>query len=995
MPDPYKRLWERVSLLGNHHHKYLRSIETWKDPLIEGLEARGKIDQVHLWKSARDPHAEMSVVLELGEGLEEKLSLLGCYFSLQFLHMNLRQVDILTLNLASPRDRLGVYRDFMIQSGLAFRSLTAAYMQRLLDLFLPAPGRLEFTICGVGSRSDQDDIDVCILDQGPQGREEFNRAIARLTREMLKHSSCLHFYLSEHVGTRAYSASIPEYRQLLDREIHDFIIITELLGAARILGSERLFDQFKREITWRYHYAPHQDNRYHEAYLRGILGEVRSLLLRHMEPDSIHLKDDALRMLKSMIYVQKTVHRIDRVNPWEILEALRTRDPARRDVYEKIDRSLTFIEIFRHLYQLLVVQEEEIFLEDPEARQNLGRVARCMGYKDVGAIEAWNHLLIHYYEHVQLAKDMAAILLDDATAHLKSISVFNALARARRAAVPSGRMRDNLALDFLKASRFFRGTRFWDDMLERLEADGGRLLHRLVTDFDDLEGRLRDKAIRLYAASGSNSFYAFISLMVLLARHRQQAPFRRLFAELNAAFLCEAEKTEARITKLSKVYAQYPQLINQYLAALNEKELLQFEALLEGYVWRSEVARATGKLRQLIQLHLSRSQYFKRFFERVIEKYPAYLHCLDDTAQLRQIAKGLLGMVENMPSFEEKRKTLADYYDLEYLRVGLNTLQGTPIGVTNAEFTEFSDSYLQTLFEICKERVDEEIGRRIATRDLLAIFVAGGHAREQAYDDDYDLLIVLDSTDEVMRAYCDRIVMRMNADLLKRGTLPHYRFADHFGHYVTMMRELEEYFSRDHPECFIDKSQILGSRMIIGSSKFDKEFEERIIRPFIFEDAGRYIARMIAEVESRHADQALARSGTLDLKEGIGCLRDIEMILLMYKARHRLREPINVRLIRTLSELEPQHREDFEVLREALDFFKSVRDLYRLTVSAEDQLRPEFLERTAVILGFQGTETASAADALLAACRARAARTAAIVRQLVDELRVQPRVAAL
>ena len=995
MSDPYQKLRDRVSLLGNHHQKYLRSIEARKDLLVKGLEARGRIDQVHLWKPAHDLPAEMTVILELGDSIEEKLSLLGCYFGLQFLYMTLRLVDILNLNLASAKDRLHVYRDFMIQSGLAFRFLTANYMQCLLDLFLPAERRPEFVICGVGSRSDHDDIDVGILDDGPHKREELNKAIARLRHQMLKHSSPLHLYLSEHVGTQAYSASIFEYRQLLDREIHDFIIITEMLGAARILGSERLFDQFKREITWRYHYAPHQDNRYHEAYLRGILGEVRSLLLRHMEPGSIHLKDDGLRILKSMIYVQKTMFRVDKVNPWEILQALRTRDPARKEVYDEIDRALTFLEVFRHLYQLFVVQEDQVLLDDSAVPENLSRVARCLGYKDVGAVEAWDHLLIHYHEFVQLAKDMVAVLLDDATRHLKTISIFNNLTQARYLARRAARSKGNLAVDFLKSSRFFRGTRFWDDILEQMEANDSKLLHRFVTDFSALDGRLRTSVVHQYARAGSNTFYAFLSFLVALAKHRPQIQFRRLFDELNKAFLEEAEKAESRISRLTKLYAQYPQLINDYLMALSEAELIRCEALLDGYIWESEVARAANKMKQLIQLHLSKSLYFKRFFVHVIEKYPAYLQYLDDTVQLRQIAKGLLGIIDSLPTFEEKRKTLGDYYDLEFLRVGLNTLRGTDIRVTNAEFTEFSDTYLQTLFEICKHCIDGELGREVATRDLLAFFVAGGHAREQAYDDDCDLLILLDSTDKDLRAYCDRIVARMNADIIKRGTLPHYRFADHFGHYVTLMQEIEQYLSRDHPDGFIDQSQILGSRIIIGSTKFGKEFEERIIRKYIFDESASYMSRMIAELESRHEDQARSGSQHLDLKEGIGGLRDIEMILLIYKAKYRRREPINRRLIETLSELDPQHREDFEGLSEALNFFKSVRDLYRLTVSAEDVLRPEFLERTARILGFEACETRSATEDLLGTCHARARNTAEIIGGLIVELRTEARVTSV
>ncbi len=987
MPDVYQRLIERVSQLGNHHQKYIRTVESRRGRLIERLEAGGMIDQVHLWKPARDLPAEMAVVEGLTDSIEEKLSFLGCYFSLQFLHMNLRLVDILTLNLASAQDRLEVYRNFMIQSGLDFRSLTASYMQKILDLFLQPAGRPEFVICGVGSRSDQDDIDIGILDDGVRLREQLNKAVSRLRNEMLKHASCLHFYLSEHVGTQAYSASIYEYRQLLDREIHDFIIITEMLGAAPILGSTRLFDQFKREITWRYHYAPHQDNRYHEAYLRGILGEVRSLLLRQMDPGSIHLKDDGLRLLKSMIYVQKTIFRIDKVNAWDILRLLRERDPARREVYEEIDKALTFLEIFRHLYNLFVVQEEEVPLDEPAAVSNLDRIARCMGYRDVGAVKAWNHLLIHYYEQVDVAKRLVEVLLGDATKHLRSISVFRSLFYARFTPGSSSGAAGNLALDFMRASAFFRGTKFWDDVLKIIQRDDPGLLERFVRDFTALRGRLRKLAVQHYAHEGSNTFYAFISLLVTLAEGRRWPQFRDLFAELNRAFLLEASQTEARTSKLCKLYSQYPQLINSYLMFLSEEELGQVEALLDAYIYEAEVARTAAKLRQLIALHLSKSHYFKRFFLRVVEKYPAYIQYLDDTQQLRQIAKGFLGIIDSLPSFEERKKTLGDYHDLEYLRVGVNSLSGTDIAVTNAEFTEFSDTYLQTLFEICKQSVDDEIGRKVATRDLLAIFVAGGHAREQAYDDDYDLIILLDSEDEEMRGYCDRIVTRMNADIIKRGTLPHYRFADHFGHYVALMKELEDFFAGDHPEAFIDKSQILGCRMVIGSTQFDKEFEERIIHPYIFNESERYACCMIREMESRHANQSRSGSDLIDLKEGVGGLRDIEMILLLYKARHRLRQPVNRRLIEALCEIEPQRRPDFEVLSEAFDFFKSIRDLYRLTASAEDTLRVEFLERTARIRGFQSKDSVSATDQLLAACRDRSTRTAALVREMMAEFR--------
>ncbi|NIM20597.1 MAG: hypothetical protein GTO51_10275 [Candidatus Latescibacteria bacterium] len=966
MQIQFDRLVENVRLLGNHHLKYLRNIEANKDHLIESLEAKGKIDQVHLWKSAQDISGEMDVILEVGDSLQEKLYFLGCYFALQFLHMNLMVKDVLVLDLTSSVNRNRAYRDFMFQSGLKFRSLSTCYMKRLLDLFIPDEERPEFVMCAVGTRADQDDIDIGIVDDGSEKRGNFTKAIGKLRAEMLKYASCLHFYLSEHVGTQGYSASIYEYRQLLDKEIHDFIIITEMLGAAPVLGSEALFDQFKREITWRYHYDRKQDNKYHEGYLRGILGEIRSLLIRQVKPDSLHLKDDGLRMLKSMIYVEKTIFQIDKVNFWEIINELRMKDPIRRETYDRMERALTFLEIFRHLTQLFVIQEEEIILGETATADNMAPVAECMGYKDVGGIKAWDHLLIHYYEHVQLAKDIVGTLLKFATEHLESISVFSILARYSKDSEEWASEKRNLAVDFSNTSRFFRGTKFWDDILEALEADDGELLERFVTDFNSLEERYRKNLVERYGACSTYTFYAFISFLVILSENQRRLKCQGLCEDLNMAFLNTAEKTEDRISKLAKLFYQYPKLINEYLMTLDDEKLIRVEKILEQDVWETEIAVSKEKLKRLCQLHYRNSRYFKRFFIRVVRKYPKYVQYLDQTEKLRQIAKGLLGMVDNLNDCDEKIKALGDYYDLEFLRVGLETLQGVPIGVTNTEFTEFSDTYLQVLFDVCKQCVDEEIGEKVATRDLLAVFAAGGHAREQAYDDDYDIIILLNSRDEDMRKYCNRIVTRMNSEIIKRGTLPHYRFADHFGHFVTLIDDLDVLLSQDHAEAFIDKSQILGSRMVIGSRKFEKDFIERIIHPHIFSKSREYISQMIAEIESRHRDRRNMIVRDINVKEGIGGLRDIEMILLIYKAKFGLREPINRKLMATLAEIDMRRGEDFRILADAFDFLKNVRDIYRLTVSAGDVLRPEYLGRAAEILGFKHKNKSTPIEQLLA-----------------------------
>ena len=982
MPEPLVRLKDRVEQLGNHNRKFLLTIAAHKGKLVERLEASGKADRVHLWTPAHEASAEMETIGALGKDLGEKLSFLSCYYALQVLNMNLRAVDVLVMNLASAPDRLGVYKEFMKRVGLEFRKLTTAYMDALLNLFLPAGERSQFVICGVGTRADQDDIDVGIIDDGGPKRSPLNQAIGQISSEMFKRASPLHFYLSEHVGAPGYSASIAEYNHLLDKEIQDFIIISEMLGAARILGSEELFGQFQQGVTSRYYYQPGGNNKYHEGYLRGILGEVRSLHLRKMKEDSINPKDDGLRLIKGLISVGKVIFGVKKVNNWEILEALTQKNPARAWVYQNLDRALTFLEIFRYLYQLFVAQEEEIFLGDDQTAPDLQRIAEIMGYQDVGVIRARDHLLIHYYENVAMAKDTIGVLFQDAAEHLKTISIFAPMLDKGRLKESGKKKGVNLAVDFGGQLRFFRGTKFWDDVLEAFGEKDGQLLVRFLDDFNALGATERKRIIRRYIEWGSYSFYALLSLLVILHKNRKRFSSTPLFRDLNGIFLRTMSDHPNTIQKLTRVFNQYPQLIHDYLTAIPEEEQQAFAGLLRGKIWEPEVAGLRDKMVHLCEFHYANSRYFKRFFLRVIERYPEYLKHLDDPWKLAHLADGILANIENIRSFAGKKEEVGDYYDLAFLRVGLQTLKGALIHETNAAFTEFSDNYLQTLFDICKQEVDLGQPSGITTDDLLAIYVAGGHAREQAYDDDYDIVFILNSDDPDILKYTTKIVTKMNTEIIKRGILPHYRFVQHFGNYVTRLCELDRYFSEHvDSDSFIDKSQILGSRMVVGSSAFEREFEERIIKPHIFEKWESYVCEMKGEIESRHCE------GTeLNVKESRGGLRDIEMVLLIYKASYRLREPISSRLFETLGKIDKDHAREFQELSEAFDFLKNLRDVYRLSSAADDTLYPQSLGRAARVLGFSDSDGQPPEEKLLAAFRQCTEQVSRIIDKLVEDI---------
>ena len=193
---------------------------------------------------------------------------------------------------------------------------------------------------------------------------------------------------------------------------------------------------------------------------------------------------------------------------------------------------------------------------------------------------------------------------------------------------------------------------------------------------------------------------------------------------------------------------------------------------------------------------------------------------------------------------------------------------------------------------------------------------------------------------------------RVNREITKRGIMPHFRFADYFGSFVTRFSQLHDFLTEDREDRFIDQSQLLEARMVVGSQHLQKEFERRIVERYVFERQDQYIKDMITELESRHENATSGSDEQLNFKECTGGLRDIEMLLLIYKARHRLLTPIGKELFYTLERMFPEHSREFQVLKRALDFTKQARYLYRLSASADDSFVVESLGKTASAMAF-------------------------------------------
>ena len=1028
MDDQLIRLKRRAQILGNHYRKYLHVIDRSYDSLCAGLERLRIVESVHLWERPFDYRIEMRLVAGIGRTQEEKLSDLGCFFALHFLQLNLNALDTMRLDVARTDARLPVFREFMLHVGHEVRQLVTGYMTELLTIFLPEnyPGR--FVILGVGTRSDQDDIDVGVVDDGPEHREVLTSAISRLNGEMLRKAIVTHYHLSENVCRDAsWSASIADYDALLDAEIHDFVVINEMLGSARILGSRALFSDFLRQVTSRYYYQPdHPElHKFHEGYLRGILGEVRSFMLKSFADDRLDPKVDGLRMIKASLYAAKTIFNVRQVNAWALIDALQRHDRRRAGHYQKLEVSLTYLEVFRFLYHLLVSQEDEIYLTDDTERSNLAIVADYMGYQRMGAAGALDFCIADYYNKAWLAKLSVRALLPDVVSHLASMTTFGRIMHRRKVTHAGETRVGNLAVRFLEEAKFYRGARFWDDVIAVLSRRDTVVLDRLIADLT-ADPRRTGELLERYMEWGWNSFIAFFSFCNLLHDHPHGRPLQRRLVEL---FFQRTMGTEI-VQRFCTVFQYVPHEVHKFLASLDAGQQRRFQELIAGDLWDSRLVPARNRLSYLATLHHASSKYLQRITDRVLARHPAVYKMISEPDRLQTFGKGLLAEIMHTPQYKERLEAIVAWHDFEFFRCCLLLLGAAPASVIADEFIYFSDTFIRLLYDTCKQRVDEKGKHPRRERPSLAIMVTGGYGHMLAFDDDHDMIMLLDSDDPEVHAYYIDILKRMHKQISRCGVLPHYRLADHFGSFICTPAQIKSLLTVDNEERFIDLSQLLGARMLVGGRGVRETFTQEIIYGEVFRQQESYVAAMLDEIRRRRsyaldssesvapgrgdaAGPAASASGPVDrdgagelppaaaslivrgngeeeehclnLKEMPGGLRDVEMLLDIFRARFEILENSNYRMIKKLEAILPEHAAEIAELFRHYEFLRLVRNLNRLAIAADDQVDPEHLFPVIATWGIKTLHAASPA-ALRARILRELGRGEEILQKLVAEV---------
>ncbi|MCU0241378.1 MAG: hypothetical protein MUF51_03025, partial [Vicinamibacteria bacterium] len=948
MHDAFQPLVARVKPLGNITRKYLHAIERHGDAFLGRLEAAAVLANIHLDRTAPAVSEDFERIVAAGRDGDEKLLLLGTYFATQFLHQNARTLEQLAYDLTDQPGRLPAYANFLERNETQFSQLVSIYVQHVLRIVTPADAG-PFVILNVGTPGHQDDIDMAVVHGGEGRRALIDRAVARLAGQCQRFASPLDNYFAAEVGAAGFCLSIDELYRSLNAGGIGFVLITELLRAEAVVGEASILERLRGEVMAEYFYRPSQNNDRHELYLRGILGESRSLLLRPPSADSLNPKDDALRLIVGLATAFKAIDGIRATQSGAILSEVSARRPSLRAPLAQMTKSLVFLETFWQISQLLVALDEDIAVAGRAAREDLEHIAAAMGYRDRGSIHAVDNLLVHYHEAVEDAHAAAAPLMDAVARHLTRRSRFSRWVRGK----PPEDFAVKLAGVLVAATRAFRSVRFYDDLIAALSVPGGHALRAFVDSFARLPERACADLARHYAIWGCEAPFTFMTLVTLMsALDTQKQAATVVHILIDAWFDQLAASTEIEAVRaIARVFRAFPVLGNRFLFLLDAPRLARFDRILDVGIGSPEVAAARDGYRKLVQVHERTSRYVKRVVARITERHPVTVTSIADDQRLRTLAAGRLAASERHDSPMVQKALLGDFYDIEFVRIAMRTLRGAPIAYIRMLFAELTATYIERLFDLCYRQVEHEVGGYVSGRERIGVFLSGGNARGRPYDEDYDLIAVLDSNDAAAARFAERVIVVMNGQIARRGVIPQYRLAEWYGRFVISLDDLRALLERDDDHLFVDRCQLLGSHMLVGTRRVWSEMLERVMKPRVFDAPEPFVRLVRREVAGRRRAIRTISERSLHLKEDRGGLREIDLALAASKARHSIWDTPGADPFMELARLDPERAAAYRRLAAINDFLVAIRSAYRVAVAATATIEREFLDAPARILG--------------------------------------------
>ena len=915
-----------VGRFANHHRKFLRVLHQ----SLPTLRARLADGPVQLDGPCEDPVLELFQVRRSLADVPKKAVERGmaAWYAWRFLQLN--AATVARLESATAAGRMDRFRNGIDHIERSFRALSRAFLRHLVDHHAGGRALPPFALAFVGALSDHEDIDIAIIAEEDPG-EWFTRLLGRVQTSSFRYGHVLHPHLSRFIpGTRIW-ATVPEYKALLDRDLKNVVLVSQVLGAGLLVGERSLFARFRAEVHDRY-LAGSNPGRHHEGFVRGGLGELRYLVSAEHDPTEHDPKQEVYRLVKLMVAVLRTMFDVERHGVVRALGSIAELDPERSEPYGRLVRVYAFNEVLRFLYALFVVQDEPIPAQDAALRPELDRIARLMGRSDGAA------LLDEYAAQRQEAVEATRALLGLVEGHLRDISHLRRVHAAGRLEATEAPARA-----LLRTVRRFSGRVFRDDLVDLLlEAPG--LLPAVASDLATLGPTARASLIEEYLDLLAVDLPSLVRLLAALGRRaaRSSPEERALSVELFERFVDALSGSRQLFDGYVELCYADARLTWELLGAWPDHSA----SLLRCLGQAAEDPRVHGALhrhRALYALATGHSRYVGRFVDQMVDAHPHLIEVVHDLSRARDMARRLLAGERRTTDATQRLRVVGEYYDLGFVRSAVHTLLGTDATTVEREFLAFSDLWIKTLVGSVAGRVFGVAppGDALAALADFGLFATGGNARGEAFYDDYDYVAVADTDDAEHLARCERVVAAAHGGILKRALVPHNRLVETFGRYVVTLDELESFLSEDRDDLFIDQSEVLGCRLVAGDPSLAWRLSKRVVAPLVFGRRETYLRRMVTDFAAR---RTTPRAG-LHPKEGPGGLRDMVLLLLVLQARHGVREPLTLFAFDRLAARIPDARTVALLgdLEERYRFVKRIRDLYRLAVAYDEEVDPDQL----------------------------------------------------
>ncbi|MCZ6779777.1 MAG: hypothetical protein O7F16_12550 [Acidobacteria bacterium] len=982
LQEEIRSLCSQAEAWGRHYLKHIAVLRRAAASLLPQLtDSRELSPLTSEWRAGQPPvRAPLEAVpSETGEHFLDRVQ---CFYTLQLLRLHRDSLERLRARARSAPQDAASLRDILVDIERRHEWISRTTIEAMLREFLRDQDVPAFALFNVGTSLHLDDIDVAVVaaaDSAP-----LNHALSRLTMEMIRRASRLHFYLAEQLQTDSYYAPMDRYHHWIKQGVRNYVGVSELLSARFITGDPQLYERFGREIGERFYYTLGSTAE-HYAYMRGMLTEVRSFFRHDPEAFSINFKRDAIRAIRALVSAESTRYSIHATSVWKALNILCSKEERLREVYQGLEEVLVLFEIFRYLYQLFVVQEEHLALSDDEILGVLDPIARELGYEEIRHIRPGNRLLLEYSAALIRSRRLVQTLLDQERIYVRALHVFGKIARSGQFVTSLAEIRGNMGREFLEVVRWFRGTPFWQDILRLLTNIDRDSLRRFADDL--LEPGEGPSLVERYVRLVSQDTRSLLRLLLVIGEHRDYGRVSHLFWMFMESWQQRLSRKVAERERLLSFYQRDPKPFVRLLQCLDQKHQQALLETLSRPVLDPELVKVRSGLLHVLATFTRCSRFFERTLRHVVERHPEVLKHLDDGRALGRMGRWMLTRSLRLRDIDAGLAEARSHYELEFVRLGTEIMNGRRIPILLRDFRRMSERTVTALATLCHRRLREEAfpAAPPETEPPYAILATGGNAREEGYLADYDV-IFLAPEDEQLN-FCQRVAVHFNAELTRVGILPHHLLADHFGRYALTIGDLRGLLQKGCGQDFAERSEILGARFVYGSSRLYEEFVREIVDGEVLLHRKSYLLAMLADERARQKPTPEAGRRMIRLKFDRGSLKEIHLTLDLLRAHFSIIEPGARRLLAKLVKRDPEHREEYYTLLRSLNFLVRMRVLYQLTVGHYGTIDPQQMGHAIDALRIKVRPGDDPAEALLGRYRRRTARSARASARLSTWLR--------